>query len=59
MDNTNLVFWGDMYDIENLKHKIKNDLETVSTWVESNTLVLNTDKTKYIVLSTRYRLLIM
>ena len=56
VDDTNLIFWSDVNDIDNLRYKIKCDLEKVNTWVETNNLVLNSDKTKCIVVSNRYRL---
>jgi hypothetical protein len=56
VDDTNLIFFDDVKNRDILTDNIENELCRVNDWVLSNSLALNTDKTKLMLISTQKKL---
>ena len=56
VDDTNLVFFESLNNIGRLKQKIQNEFTKVYTWVESNSLSLNSSKTKFMIIASKNRI---
>ena len=53
-DDTNLTTSGK--SIKDIQNQLNSDLENIHTWLLTNKLTLNKEKTEYMIISSRQRL---
>ena len=56
VDDTNLLFYGSLDDLDSFMLKINNEMRNVCAWVDSNSLILNDNKTKLLLISSKIKL---
>ena len=56
VDDTNLIFFEELENLNMLKRKIESELLKVNEWVEMNSLALNSEKTKIMLIASKNKL---